>query len=256
MTRKFRLILLAGVLAVVGLTWPSEVAAQRHNPGHGGGGGGTHVAVPRTHPPYGGAYYRSYYRPYYYRPYYYPYYAYRPYYYSPWYYGFGFGVGFGFGSYWGGYAPYYSYPYAYPYAYPYGYSYPYPYPYSAYPYAYPSSAQPPENMGQGTGAAPPTSPDFGTLSIRVTPGDATILIDGEVWDRPGGEDRFSIDLPAGSHKVEVRKTGYGTYVRNIDVTGGRIVTLNVGLTTGGLNQTAARSTQPAVPRTQPISRRF
>jgi hypothetical protein len=65
------------------------------------------------------------------------------------------------------------------------------------------------------------------------PSDATILVDGEVWERPTGEDRFSIDLVAGPHRLEVRRQGYVAYQRMIDVVSGRTVTLNVGLTTGG-----------------------
>lgn len=71
--------------------------------------------------------------------------------------------------------------------------------------------------------------EFGTLSLRVSPPDAEVLIDGESWDRPAGEDRFSIDLPEGPHRVEVRKEGYRPYVRTVEVRRGRTVTLNVGL---------------------------
>lgn len=71
--------------------------------------------------------------------------------------------------------------------------------------------------------------EFGTMSLRVNPPDAEILVDGESWDRPEGEDRFSIDLPEGPHQVEVRREGYRPYSRTIEVRRGRTVTLNVSL---------------------------
>ncbi len=74
--------------------------------------------------------------------------------------------------------------------------------------------------------------DFGTLSLRVQPDDAIVLVDGDEWDRPEGESRFYIDLAEGSHRIEVRKEGYRTYTRTIQVRRGETVTLNVSLTTG------------------------
>jgi hypothetical protein len=179
-------------LAAIGLASPARVAAQRSAP-HGGSAG---VAVARTSPAHV------------YRPYYGPrgYYGYGyPRYYYPYYSSFAFGFGFGFGwpgAYWGAYGyPYYAYPY-YPYAYP------YPYP-----------------------ATPPGDP-YGSLSMRVVPADAVILVDGEAWDRPQGESRFSIALTDGPHRVEVRKEGFGGYGQTVDILGGRALTLNVSLTPG------------------------
>jgi hypothetical protein len=88
--------------------------------------------------------------------------------------------------------------------------------------------QPPYPTGEQTA--------FGTLSIRVSPPDAVILIDGEVWDRPQGDSRFSIELAEGVHQIEIRKEGYGSYARTIDVYRGRVSTLNVGLTPRGAIQ--------------------
>jgi hypothetical protein len=220
MTRTFRFVALLGLLLLAGLAQPSAVYAQRHGPS---GGGRTGVAVPRTyHVPASQPYFRGpYYRPYYYRPYYYPWYAYRPYYYSPWYFSFGLGLG------WGAYAPSYAYPY--PYAYPY--SSPAPYEYSSpYPAEYQVQTLPP--------ASRTNEPrELGTLSVRVSPADAAILIDGEPWERPRGDDRFSIDLPEGPHRLEVRKEGYGFYTRTMDILPGRTITWNVSLTSGGSTQT-------------------
>jgi hypothetical protein len=84
--------------------------------------------------------------------------------------------------------------------------------------------------------APPARPgeqtEFGTLSLRVNPADAVILIDGEAWDRPQGESRFSIDLTEGLHQVEIRKEGYRPYVRTVDVRRSRTFSLNVSLSPG------------------------
>jgi hypothetical protein len=209
------------------------------------------VAVPRGS--YDGGY-----RPYPYRSYgHYPRYdypyAYYPRYYSylgyagpfSWGFGFdiGFGIGWGGGAYWGAYG------------YPYGYAYPYPYAASPYPYYYRPYAsgysggyyQPSAQLTTPSRAAQPYADaqaymqrqsssngtaersGFGTLSLRVTPADAEILIDGETWERSEGENRFSIDLAEGSHVIEVRKDGYGSYSRRVDVVHGQPITLNVGL---------------------------
>ena len=75
--------------------------------------------------------------------------------------------------------------------------------------------------------------NFGTLSLRVQPDDAAVLVDGEEWDRPEGEDRFTLDLPEGPHRLEVRKNGFRTYTRTVDVRRGQTITINVSLTTAG-----------------------
>jgi len=67
----------------------------------------------------------------------------------------------------------------------------------------------------------------------VNPPDAEILIDGEVWDRPEGEARLSIDLAEGPHQIEIRKEGYRPYSRTVDVLRGRTFSLNVSLPLGG-----------------------
>jgi hypothetical protein len=282
MPRTFRLVVPLGLFVLAGLAFPSVADAQRRGGSGGarggsgatavraggavvrgggavvrGGGvyGGSHVAVPRTHPPY--SYNRSYYsHPYYYRPYYSGYY---PHYYSPW----SFSLSFGFGWYGGFYAPSYAYPYP-------AYSYPaYSYPYSSpppYPSASPNPSQPPypspgsDNGYNDTMSMPSRSTyqaevrtttaraddrqEFGTLSIRVMPADATILIDQQAWDRPHGDDRFSLELIEGSHSVEIRKAGYTTYVRTIDVPRGRSAVVNVALAPRGTGTIQVARTVP------------
>jgi hypothetical protein len=70
---------------------------------------------------------------------------------------------------------------------------------------------------------------FGTLSLRVQPGDAEILIDGERWNAPGNQDRISIELTEGRHKVEVRRQGMSTYTEDVLIRRGATMTLNVSL---------------------------
>ena len=235
MIRQLRLLALI-LFTTAGMAWPAEVAAQRHAPRPTHRGGGAAVAVPRAYPPRS---YRPYSHPRYYYPNAYPrYYAYAPWYHS----GFGFSFGFGWpGAAWGAFG--YGYPYRYPYSYTYGYPYPYGYPYA---YRYPSSVyvrpapNPPVVVEPDQQQPPPYRADehagFGTLSVRVKPPDAVILIDGEVWDRSPGDSRFSIELTEGVHQIEIRKEGYGSYARTIDVYRGRVSTLNVGLTPRGAVQ--------------------
>ena len=84
---------------------------------------------------------------------------------------------------------------------------------------------------------------FGALSLRVQPDDAQVLVDGEQWDRSAGADRFTIDLPEGPHRLEVRKDGYRTYIRTVDIRRGQTVTLNVSLSTGGAVLISARRSE-------------
>ena len=92
-------------------------------------------------------------------------------------------------------------------------------------------------------ARPPADPDpdpepqqreadarFGTLSVRVQPADAEILIDGERWNASAQPERLSLKLAAGRHKVEVRKDGFVTYTEDVLIRDKATMTLNVVLT--------------------------
>lgn len=74
---------------------------------------------------------------------------------------------------------------------------------------------------------------FGSLLLRVRPADAEILVDGQPWDAPEGEDQFVIELSEGSHRIEVRKKGFQTYSSTVRVRRGDTVRVNVSLTPGG-----------------------
>jgi hypothetical protein len=86
---------------------------------------------------------------------------------------------------------------------------------------------------QSRGPEPPpgrqANSAHGTLAIRVQPGDAEISIDGEPWRAPGGQERLTVDVPEGSHTVEIRKPGFRTYVTQVDVHRGQTTPLNVSL---------------------------
>jgi hypothetical protein len=70
---------------------------------------------------------------------------------------------------------------------------------------------------------------YGTLAIRVQPGDAEVVIDGETWRSPDSLDRLLVDVAEGRHTVEIRKAGYRTYVTDVQVRPGESTPLNVSL---------------------------
>lgn len=122
---------------------------------------------------------------------------------------------------------------------------------TAYPPSQPGTAYPPNEPGIRVGtprpmppnAPPPMPPQnappsagaqrhaegYGTIVIRVQPVDADVMIDGETWHGPADRDRLAVDVPAGRHAIEIRKSGYRTYVTEIDVRPGETTPLNVSL---------------------------
>ena len=79
----------------------------------------------------------------------------------------------------------------------------------------------------------PDAGSFGTLAVRVQPADAIVTIDGEHWDSPEGGSRLQVQLPAGRHRIEVRKDGFKPYSSSVDVRAGETETVNVSLPPGG-----------------------
>jgi hypothetical protein len=73
---------------------------------------------------------------------------------------------------------------------------------------------------------------FGTLNVRVQPGDAVIVIDGERWDSPEAGSRLSVQLAPGSHRVEVRKDGFKPYSSTVQIHPGESQALNISLPQG------------------------
>ena len=68
----------------------------------------------------------------------------------------------------------------------------------------------------------------GSVAIRVQPGDAEVIIDGERWNAPEG-DRLVVQLGEGEHRVEIRKDGYRSFSTSVRVRRGETVPLNVSL---------------------------
>jgi hypothetical protein len=80
------------------------------------------------------------------------------------------------------------------------------------------------------GQAPaPRGGDYGTLAIRVQPGDADILIDGERWQGTSGDERLVVQLAPGPHRVDVRKDGYRDFSTDVNIRPGETAPLNVSL---------------------------
>jgi hypothetical protein len=78
-------------------------------------------------------------------------------------------------------------------------------------------------------AAPGEASNFGSLVIQVQPPDADVLIDGEKWRGPQGEERLVVQLPEGPHRIEVQKDGFQTYSGSVTIRGGETSPLNVSL---------------------------
>ena len=71
---------------------------------------------------------------------------------------------------------------------------------------------------------------FGQLAIRSQPPDAEVLIDGERWEGSQDENRLVVNLAAGSHRIEIRKAGFATFVKTVQVKPGETAVVNVSLT--------------------------
>jgi hypothetical protein len=91
----------------------------------------------------------------------------------------------------------------------------------------PQPMPPPPPPGNPRAGAPAGA--YGTLAIRVQPGDADIMIDGERWHGPDSQDRLLVDVAEGSHTVQISKPGYRTYVTDVQVRRGETSPLNVSL---------------------------
>ena len=90
--------------------------------------------------------------------------------------------------------------------------------------------EPPDSRPRTDRPVPPDEPrgPSGTLSIRVQPDDAEVVIDGEPWARSGVE-RLVVALAPGVHRLEVRRSGHETYVGLVRIRPGVATTLNVAL---------------------------
>lgn len=95
---------------------------------------------------------------------------------------------------------------------------------------------PPYGRRAPQGTPPPNAPQppsatYGMLAIRVQPGPADVVVDGEKWRGPEGQERIFIELPEGRHTIEIQKPGYRTYVTDVEIHRGDTTQLNVSLRT-------------------------
>jgi hypothetical protein len=74
---------------------------------------------------------------------------------------------------------------------------------------------------------------FGSLVIRVQPSGSDVFVDGDRWQGPEGSERLVIQVPAGSHKIDVRKEGSVSFSTTIQVRSGETMPLNVSLPNKG-----------------------
>src|SRR5213594_696217 len=77
-------------------------------------------------------------------------------------------------------------------------------------------------------AQPPDAGDLGTVSVRVQPvrADVVVMIDGERWVSPQTDGRLVVQLPEGRHAVEIRAPGYRPFSTIVDIRRGETTPLN------------------------------
>jgi hypothetical protein len=69
----------------------------------------------------------------------------------------------------------------------------------------------------------------GTLTIRVQPADAVVLIDGERWQPSAPGERLQVHVNPGPHRIEVQKDGYRSFSMDVIVRPGQTTPINVSL---------------------------
>jgi hypothetical protein len=69
------------------------------------------------------------------------------------------------------------------------------------------------------------------LTIRVQPANATVLIDGERWDGPQGQERLTVEVAEGPHRIEIQRDGFESYSTTVTVRPGETMPINVSLRT-------------------------
>ena len=87
---------------------------------------------------------------------------------------------------------------------------------------------PPPPSSREAPASPQAAP-YGTLSLRVEPVEASVLIDGDRWVSSDGR-TFVVQIPAGPHRLDITRPGYKKYSAEFQVSVGGTTRLNVTLT--------------------------
>jgi hypothetical protein len=94
----------------------------------------------------------------------------------------------------------------------------------------PARRMPPQQVPQQPGTQRSEASAYGSISILVQPSDAEILVDGERWrSSESQQERLIIQVAEGRHTIEVQKSGFRTYVTEVDVRRGDATTVNVSL---------------------------
>jgi hypothetical protein len=96
--------------------------------------------------------------------------------------------------------------------------------------SYRTPVTPPKKPITHPAARPAEAVGFGTLDIFVQPTSAEVTIDGQPWVS-SDEGHFMVQVPAGKHRVEVKRSGYREFTTEIEVGEGQTVPLNVSLIT-------------------------
>jgi hypothetical protein len=101
------------------------------------------------------------------------------------------------------------------------------------PNAPPATPPPFDAFGRRAGGTPAEARNMtgAAIAIRVQPGDAMVLVDGEQWQSSG--DRLDIQVSPGEHRIEVRKDGYQPFSTTIRVAPGQTSPVNISLTKSG-----------------------
>jgi hypothetical protein len=89
--------------------------------------------------------------------------------------------------------------------------------------------EPPRGAPPVSGVAVPADlGDLGMLELHVQPASAEVTVDGARWlsSEPGV---FVLELPPGSHHVEVSASGHRTFTTDVTVRAGESTPLNVAL---------------------------
>jgi hypothetical protein len=80
------------------------------------------------------------------------------------------------------------------------------------------------------GRAPNGQAAAATIAIRVQPGDAAVVIDGERWQGATLNGPLEVQVSPGTHRIEVQKDGYLPFATTVEVHPGETTPLNVSLT--------------------------
>ena len=88
---------------------------------------------------------------------------------------------------------------------------------------------PPDRQAPVSNPPLTTNSRFGQVAIRVQPADAEVLINGEPWRNPDGAERLLVYLSPGTHRIEIRKEGFDSFVTAVEIRRGEVTPLNVSL---------------------------